>query len=107
MLYPSQERCKRGVGKEQEISQVPIIASSCSRSVSLMRNPTHIYISIYATQPMNEHHSFQPPDLENVISSTISSNVFEYIYTHSHARNDTREMMAKQPEKATPTLNHT
>lgn len=63
--------------------------------------PTHIYISIYATQPMNEHHSFQPPDLENVISRQYPQ-MSSSIYTHSHAWNDTREMMAKQPEKQPP-----
>jgi hypothetical protein len=72
-----------------------------SVGVCLTRNPTHIYISIYATQPMNEHHSFQPPDLENVISSTISSNVFEYIYTLTrskwHTRNDGKTARKSSP----------
>lgn len=44
---------------------------------------------------------FQPPDLENVISPTISSNVFEYIYTLTrskwHTRNESKTARKKQP----------
>lgn len=69
-----------------------------SVGVSHEKSNPHLYIHLRYT---SEHHSFQPPDLENVISSTISSNVFEYIYTLTrskwHTRNDGKTARKSSP----------
>lgn len=56
--------------QEKKISQVPIIAFPVC--LSHEKSNLHFIYPFTLQQPMNEHHSFQPPDLENVIFSTIS-----------------------------------